>query len=702
MQRLKLYKTTPENGLVIFCGALPTNGPGSEVVTIHEIVPPKPVSTYLYMCVAPETKILMDDGTEKTIGELKSSWPNEGVMSWDADKHSLVGSSIQDYLDAPVGGRKTYRLTVESGRSLVATEDHPFLTPKGWVRLGELKKGDLVCVLPLPDIDSEKEPALEKDSEKVILDEESLCNVSSPPKNLRLAIKRLKKRGLLPLTSHSPKLVTIARIMGHLFSDGSMTQTIEERPSGPYSYFTLDFCVGSKADEDEIRKDVAELGGKLPQGYEATYTMNVEGRAYTGHTRHAKLRDIALCTLLRAVGAPSSDKVKNGTGIPGWLTEAPQTVQREFLASYLGGDGTVPRIVKRNLCSQSGVGFHRVVQKKESGMKLARQLVSLLSKFGVTVNAVDCTPGYKRKDGFETVEIRLRFKLSEDNVQKLCQGIGIRYCSRKAVSVNLVGEYLRIKSHLRKETRQKMMRARQFKAEGTQVKQIGELLMLAGTTASQWARGRVRAPLVRTTLLPTFSEWSKIARTGLEEPLLWESVASIELTVISDVRDLTVENSSHSFFANGFLVHNCDDHYHLEWLKDMLKEEKVYGIISIDSTEAGLGILSGDRLEVVDVITSGVSGKTRKGGQSARRYERGREMELTYYFNRVGEHAARVFVNDTKVTGLIVGGPGPTKEDFLKDGYLHYQLQKNVLAVIDSSYAGREGVRELVEDRKSV
>src|SRR5437899_1109917 len=82
---------------------------------------------------------------------------------------------------------------------------------------------------------------------------------------------------------------------------------------------------------------------------------------------------------------------------------------------------------------------------------------------------------------------------------------------------------------------------------------------------------------------------------------------------------------------------------------------------------------------------------------SARRYERAREMELTYYFNRVGEHAARVFVNDTKVTGLIAGGPGPTKEDFLKGGYLHYQLQKNVLAVIDSSYAGREGVRELVE-----
>ena len=144
-------------------------------------------------------------------------------------------------------------------------------------------------------------------------------------------------------------------------------------------------------------------------------------------------------------------------------------------------------------------------------------------------------------------------------------------------------------------------------------------------------------------------------------------------------------------------LYQCDDHFHLEWLKDMLREEKVYGILSIDASEAGLGILSGDRLEISDLLTSGVSGKTRKGGQSARRYERGREMELTYYYHRVGEHATRAFIDSEKVTGMIVGGPGPTKEEFLKGEYLHYELQKKVLVVLDTSYSGREGVRELVE-----
>src|SRR3989304_9667269 len=50
MQRLKLYRTTPENGLVIFCGALATNGPGSETVFVYEIIPPKAVQPYLYRC----------------------------------------------------------------------------------------------------------------------------------------------------------------------------------------------------------------------------------------------------------------------------------------------------------------------------------------------------------------------------------------------------------------------------------------------------------------------------------------------------------------------------------------------------------------------------------------------------------------------------------------------------------------------------
>jgi peptide chain release factor subunit 1 len=697
MQKVKLYRETPDNGLVIFCGALMTNGPGSEVIVLREIVPPKPVKSFLYQCVAPDTNILMDDGTQKTIGALKSSWNNERVMSWDAEKKKVVGGPIRDYLNAPVDGRRTYRLTVESGRSIVATEDHPFQTPRGWIRLGQLRKGDLVSVLPLPDLGPAERQAEAVGPAEVILTEESLRKMRSPPKNLSLAIRRLKEYGLLPLTRDSPALTIIARLLGHLFSDGSVVSTTEDRASGPYTYFTLDFCVGNKADEDEVRNDIAKLGSEAPPGYPTTYTMNVEGRSYTGHTIHVKLRDAALCALLRVLGAPVGEKVVRGAEVPRWLMEAPLGVQREFLASYLGGDGASPRISRHNLIGQSGVGFHRITRKKKSGLFFANQIESLLSNFGVTVDAIDCNPGYKRKDGFDTVEIWIRFKLSEENILRLCHGVGIRYCSRKALKASLIGEYLRIKAGLRAGNKRTMARAQQMKAEGLAVQQIGRLLTLTRSKARKWSENRVKYPVVKAAQLPTFEEWLKIARTGLEEPLLWESISSLEEEPIPDVRDLTVENGNHSFFANGFLVHNCDDHFHIEYLKDMLREEKVFGILAIDANDVGIGILSGESFEVVNVMTSGISGKTRKGGQSARRYERGREMELTYFYHRVADHANRIFVEEYKVTGLIVGGPGFTKEEFLKTEFLNYNLRKNIVAVIDTAYSGREGVRELVD-----
>jgi peptide chain release factor subunit 1 len=695
MQKLKLYRETPDNGLVIFCGALMTNGPGSEVIVLREVVPPKPVKSFLYQCVSPDTNILMGDGTQKTIGALKSSWGRERVMSWDAEGRKIVDGPVQEYLNLAVDGRRTYKLTVESGRSILATEDHPFRTPKGWVRLGHIRKGDFVCVLPLADLAS-KEQNSTKSTGEAILTEESLRQMPNPPKNLELAIKRLKERGLIPLSKESPKLKVVARILGHVFSDGSLFSTTEQRRGGPYTYFTTDFCLGSKLDEEEVRRDIRELGAEAPAGYPTTYTMNVDGRSYTGHTIHVKLRDSALCTLLRAVGAPVGRKVVNGTCVPSWIMQSSLEVQREFLAAYLGGDGSSPRMRGRNLVGQTGVGFHRIVQKKDSGLAFADQLTKLLSRFGVVTRAITCVPGYRRKDGLETVEISLRFKLSEENVVRLCHAIGVRYCSRKASKASLIGEYLRVKSCLREENGKKMLQARKLRSEGVQVEEIGQVLVLTRAKAIAWSRGRVKSPLVKAGQLPTFEEWSRVARTGVDEPLLWESVSAIEEEPIQDVRDLTVSDT-HSFFANGFLVHNCDDHFHVEYLKDMLREEKVYGILSIDANEAGVGILSGETFEVVNVMTSGISGKTRKGGQSARRYERGREMELTYFYHRVADHANRILVDEYKVTGLIVGGPGYTKEDFLKTEFLNYNLRKNMVAIIDTAYSGREGVRELVD-----
>jgi len=141
-------------------------------------------------------------------------------------------------------------------------------------------------------------------------------------------------------------------------------------------------------------------------------------------------------------------------------------------------------------------------------------------------------------------------------------------------------------------------------------------------------------------------------------------------------------------------LYRCDDHFHVDILKDMLKDDNLIGFLAIDAKDAGWGLLHGDKIEVLSQTGSGVAGKHRQGGQSAKRFQKLREMELTYYFNRVAETTREYFIDIYPIKGLVISGPGPTKEDFINGGYLEYRLQNMIINTIDASYSGAEGIRE--------
>ena len=149
-------------------------------------------------------------------------------------------------------------------------------------------------------------------------------------------------------------------------------------------------------------------------------------------------------------------------------------------------------------------------------------------------------------------------------------------------------------------------------------------------------------------------------------------------------------------------LYRCDDHFHLSHLRNMIKEKETIGILSIEASEAGIGIVSGDKFETIRVLTSGIAGKHRSGGQSARRFERLRNMELNSFYHRVADNANKILLDEHKAKGIIVSGPGPTKNNFLKEEYLDYRLQNNLLGIFDTSYAGEEGLRETVEKANDV
>lgn len=144
-------------------------------------------------------------------------------------------------------------------------------------------------------------------------------------------------------------------------------------------------------------------------------------------------------------------------------------------------------------------------------------------------------------------------------------------------------------------------------------------------------------------------------------------------------------------------LYRCDARFHTEHMQELLREKETYGILLIDASATTLATLQGRRLEIVREFTSGVPGKTRAGGQSARRYERFREMRLQEYFRRVGEHANETFLPIETLKGLIIAGPGPTKYDFEKGDYLNYMLKDKVIDIIDTAYVEEQGVKEVVD-----
>jgi len=144
-------------------------------------------------------------------------------------------------------------------------------------------------------------------------------------------------------------------------------------------------------------------------------------------------------------------------------------------------------------------------------------------------------------------------------------------------------------------------------------------------------------------------------------------------------------------------LYRCDSKFHIEYLQDFLRERETYGIIVIDSSATTFATLQGRRLEIVQEITSGVPGKHRAGGQSARRFERQREAKLLNYFKRIGKHANDIFLPIPDLKGVIIGGPGPTKNDFEKADYLHYTLKDKIIATLDTAYVSEQGVEEIME-----
>ena len=143
--------------------------------------------------------------------------------------------------------------------------------------------------------------------------------------------------------------------------------------------------------------------------------------------------------------------------------------------------------------------------------------------------------------------------------------------------------------------------------------------------------------------------------------------------------------------------YKCNNEFFLEPLEYIAEDKETYGLAVIDRNEATIATLKGKRTTILAHLTSGVPGKHKAGGQSQRRFDRVIDQLAHEFKKRIGQHMDEAFMplkDDLK--GVVIGGPGFTKEEFVQGEYLNYEIKDKIIATVDTSYTGEHGIREVI------
>ena len=149
-------------------------------------------------------------------------------------------------------------------------------------------------------------------------------------------------------------------------------------------------------------------------------------------------------------------------------------------------------------------------------------------------------------------------------------------------------------------------------------------------------------------------------------------------------------------------IYMCDKTFVTAPLEEMMEIKEVYGLIVLDRRDANIAYLKGKTIVPLVKTHSEVPGKFKAGGQSSVRFARNRELAAKAHYNKVAEYVKEQFLGNQNLKGIIVGGPGPTKYDFVDGNYITNEVKKKIIAIKDLGYTGEFGLQELVDKCQDV
>ncbi|MBY8996527.1 MAG: peptide chain release factor aRF-1 [Candidatus Thorarchaeota archaeon] len=146
----------------------------------------------------------------------------------------------------------------------------------------------------------------------------------------------------------------------------------------------------------------------------------------------------------------------------------------------------------------------------------------------------------------------------------------------------------------------------------------------------------------------------------------------------SEIRELVVPPTPVSQF-----IYLCGREFVTEELENMTKPKSLVVIVLIEGGKVTVGYLRGKHMELIRDEDFFIIGKTRAGGQSAKRYMRLREEKMMEFFKFVGRLLNNLLVDDLEnIDAIVLGGNTIRAQEFLEKGDLDYRLREKVAETI--------------------
>ncbi len=558
-------------------------------------------------CLSGDARILHQFGYQRSIEEFEGSWTSERIKC--VNPHTdIKNTDIAGFLKRRPSPGSVFRIVTESGREIVATSDHPFLTPVGMVPLSEVVQGQRLSVFPFEGV-----PYETPNEETLVTESDIAAAYPGNPNGLRQIIATLRARSLLPLKMNDPALPYLVKLMGIIQGDGHLRMV--KKRGIPVSIY------GLPEDLEAVRQDILAIGFTPSVTYQRHRFHKIKSRYGVATFTHLESsihgRSPGLAVLLRCLGVTVGNKAAQDFEPPVWLDRAPLWLRRLYLAAFFGAELSSPGSVTghgRSLQSPL-LCMSKRLACEESGRRFLLKIGEWLQGFGVKSTLLRSREEYANEKEVVSIRLRLQISGSPENLIRLWSRVGFEYNRRKQYLANVGIQYLRMKQGILTEHEYSISRARALKAQGQSVERIMELVTSVHVNRGFVERNLWRSPRTRVrigSVFAGFREFLDERTRGLGETgQVWDSVMLKEpLPSPALVYDFTVADTHHNFIANGFVVSNCG----VRLLRTELTQSEVHqnadALVDALFHAVPSGVGTGGRLKVSmsradDVLTDG-------------------------------------------------------------------------------------------------